>query len=252
MEEIFGKLVSIPGVMSITVVALNGELICRKAVDGQSPFDAGRLIPSIEEVGYLLDFLGDSGGPEVVLQGASVQAYLKRESGVLIILLIERTANLPTVYITLNSTLPKMRSMLSAGGAVGKQSSVEPMIAGGVNRNRSVMPPPLSSENKISKASVPSATAQRLKQLSLIGDWDAGKAPADAVGLQFVNHIYSACEVFMGDSTREILVREMKGLNVSPSTLSVRLVQDLIDRVVANLEDSRERKDLRAQILGDR
>lgn len=251
MEEIFGKLSSIPGVMSITVVALNGELICQKAVDGQSPFDAGRLIPSIEEIGYLLDFLGDSGGPEVVLQGTSLQAYLKRESGVLIVLILERTVNLPTVYITLNSTLPKMRAMLSAGGAVGKQSSVEPLVAGGMNRNRAVMAPPLA-ENKPSKAPIPASSAPRLKQLSLIGDWDAGKVPADAVGLQFVNHIYLACEVFMGDATREILVREMKGLSVSPSTLSVRLVQDLIDRVVENLEEARERRELRAQILGDR
>jgi hypothetical protein len=251
MEEIFGKLVSIPGVMSVTVVALNGELICQKAIDGQFPFDAGRLVPSIEEIGYLLDFLGDSGGPEVVLQGTSLQAYLKRESGVLVVLILERSANLPAVYITLNSTLPKMRAMLSAGGAVSQQSSSAATVAGGINWNRSVMQPPLV-ESKPSKPSLPSSAAPRLKQLSLIGDWDAGKVPADAVGLQFVNHLYASCEIFMGDATREILVREMKSLSVSPSTLSVRLVQDLIDRVVANLEDARERRALRAQILGDR
>ena len=228
-----------------------GILICQKTVDGHSPFDAGRLIPSIEEIGYLLDFLGDSGGPEVVLQGTSLQAYLKRESGVLIVLILERAANLPTVYITLNSTLPKMRAMLSAGGPVGKQYSVEPSVAVGMKQNRPVMAP-LLAENKPSKGSLPASSAPRLKQLSLIGDWDAGKVPADAVGLQFVNHLYLACEVFMGDATREILVREMKGLSVSPSTLSVRLVQDLIDRVVENLEDARERRELRAQILGDR
>jgi hypothetical protein len=251
MEEIFGKLVSVPGVMSITVLALNGELICQKAVDGQFPIDADRLVPSIEEIGYLLDFLGDSGGPEVVLQGSSLQAYLKRESGVLIVLILERSANLPTVYITLNSTLPKMRAMLSAGGAVGQQSSVEATVAAGFNRNRPIVQPQLV-ESKPAKLPLPASTAPRLKQLSLIGDWDAGKVPADAVGLEFVNHLYSACEVFMGDATREILVREMKSLSVSPTTLSVRLVQDLIDRVVANLGDVRERRELRAQILGDR
>jgi len=251
MEEIFGKLVSIPGVMSITVVALNGELICHKAVDGQLAIDAGRLVPSIEEIGYLLDFLGDSGGPEVVLQGTSLQAYLRRESGVIIVLILERSANLPTVYITLNSTLPKMRAMLSAGGAAGKQLSVEATFAGAINLNRPAMQAPLV-DNKSSKSPLPASAAPRLKQLSLIGDWDAGKVPADAVGLQFVNHLYASCEVFMGDATREILVREMKSLSVSPSTLSVRLVQDLIDRVVGNLGDARERRELRAQILGDR
>jgi len=88
--------------------------------------------------------------------------------------------------------------------------------------------------------------------LSLIGDWDAGKVPADAVGLKFVNHMYAVLEGYLGDGARETLVREMKALSVSPSTLSVRVVQDLIERVVGVLEDPRARKELRAKILGDR
>jgi hypothetical protein len=70
-------------------------------------------------------------------------------------------------------------------------------------------------DNKSSKLPLPASAAPRLKQLSLIGDWDAGKVPADAVGLQFVNHLYASCEVFMGDATREILVRGRKSLSFS-------------------------------------
>jgi len=250
MEEIFSKLVGIPGVMSITVIAQSGEVVCHKAADDQSPFDTGSIIPSIEEIGYLLDFLGDSGGPEIVLQGSSVQAYLKRDAGIIVALLVERTANLAAVYVTLNSSLPKLRAMLASGGSGNRQSQSDQGSAAPMVRFRPAMASP-AAEAKPMKAASVTTNAPRLKQVSLVGDWDAGRVPADAVGLEFVNHLYLSCEAFMGDATRETVVREMKILGVSPSTLNVRVVQDLIERVVSNIEDPRARRELRSKILGD-
>ncbi len=249
MDEIFEKLTAVPGVVSITVRAPDGEVFSKRGGGEQFSFDVDSLIPSIEELGYLLDFLGDSGGPEVVLQGTTHQALLKRDAGALIVLVVERSANIAAVYVTLTSTLAKIKTHLSSGRGSGRASPLERQQGGAPLTQRSVASAPVRNNSQSGPAVV---SGSRLKQLSLIGDWDAGKIPADAVGLKFVNHMYAVLEEYFGDGARETLVREMKALSVSPSTLSVRVVQDLIDRVVAVLEDPRARKELRAKILGDR
>lgn len=250
MEEIFSKLLSISGVLSITVIAQSGEVVCHKSAGDQSPFDISNVLPSIQEIGYLLDFLGDSGGPEIVLQGTSVQAYLKRDSGVIIALIVKRTSNLAAVYITLNSTLAKLREILASSGSENWHSETDQATAASMVRYRPDMIS-AGAEFKQTKAASVATNSARLKQVSLVGDWDAGRIPDDAVGLEFVNHLYLSCEAFIGDTARETVVREMKSLGVSPSTLNVRVAQDLIDRIIDNIEDPRARIELRSKILGD-
>lgn len=244
MEDIFSKLHSLNGVLGSAVFSIDGQVVMEKMHPDQPSIDYSVIAGHTEEISFLLDSLSDNGGPEILLQGSAVQAYVRKEGSFFIMVLMELAANITTIAVALNSAVVKARAALADYDG----ASMAPSRSSSGGRS--------PSSGKVRRDSGPAGApgvgpVRKKGSVSAIGDWAAGPPPADAVGIKFVNHIYYVCELFMGSSAREVLVREMKALGVSPSTLNVRTVQDLIDRLGQYLEGSPARKEFRDKVLGD-
>jgi hypothetical protein len=253
MEDIFAKINSTDGVLGVYVCDALGavQYSSSQAVDDDS---FGEISNHSAELGYLFDSLSDTAGlSEITLLGHERLMLLKKEGNYFLLVLSVSSVNVAALGVLLNTVLPKMRQALSDRESTTRSAGPKELAGkAGVSKvNLVAVPPSKARLLRESHQAASRAPAVSQKGISKIGDWQAGPVPPDAVGIKFVNHMYAVCEDYFGQSAREILIREMKGLGTSPSSLSVTLVQDLIEKLVANVEDTSKRKKFRDKILGD-
>jgi predicted regulator of Ras-like GTPase activity (Roadblock/LC7/MglB family) len=264
MEELFVKLNTTEGVLGSFVFSVDGREIYQSLKVNET-FDFATISAHAEELGFLLDSLADSGAlSEILLQGNSRVSIIRKEGNYFIVVIADNTIiNVTALGVVLSSMMPKVRAALSGApaGGIGGTS-----IGGG----RHAVSPSLGASGSFQIARPPggkvlreseSATNIPIQQqphsnskntlICTLGDWQAGPIPADAVGIKFVNHFHRVCEETFGQSARDLLTREMKTLGVAPSTVNIRIVQDLIDAVGRYIEEPSLRRRFRDKVLGD-
>jgi len=250
MEDIFHKINTTDGVLGVYVCDAIGKV----HYNSSETVDEGSceaIISHSAEIGYLFDSLSEIAGlSEITLFGNEKVALLKKEGNFFLLVLTQCTVNLAALNVLLNSVIPKMRSALSDPNRTSQSGSrVEP-----AKPVPNLVAVPASKAKLLRQGHVGAMNSDnsfRAREVSKIGDWKAGPTPPDAVGLKFVNHMYEVCEEYFGQSAREIFIGEMKALDLSPSSLSIRDVQDLIERLANNITDSPKRRTFRNKILGD-
>ncbi|MCC6220231.1 MAG: hypothetical protein IT291_03210 [Deltaproteobacteria bacterium] len=215
----------------------------------QPPYNASTLskvVRQVEELAAINSSISDSDNISsfaATFERASV--LIRHVHNLYLVVIFENSVNTSMISVALNAASMKLEK--SAASVSISPARVSASRKGTISTNLTKLNS-LETNTPPVRPRSPSGNLQAL--LDEMPD-KAQRIPRDAVGEAMINHILKTCVHYFGSNAVDIIKQELEALGVTPRTLRIGQVADLLHGLAVNLPGAGQREEFLAKALGD-